>query len=110
MEVLSGVSLSKNGTIYFGSSGKNGYFGYDFATGAQKFVYQKDLGGTALKGNSYTVGADGTIYTVAELTTGGAIVALNPDGTENSVSYNQLLYCNRCRRNNLCQWRKNGCR
>lgn len=41
-------------------------------------MYQKDLGGTALKGNSYTIGGDGTIYTVAELITGGAIVALNP--------------------------------
>lgn len=82
VEVLSGVSLSKDGTIYFGSSGKNGYFGYDYATGTQKFIYQKDLGGTALKGNSYSIGADGTIYTVAELTTGGAVIALNPDGTE----------------------------
>lgn len=85
VEVLSGISLSKDGMIYFGSSGKNGSFGYDFATGTQKFVYQKDLGSTALKGNSYTIGADGTIYTVAELTTGGAIVALNPDGTEKWV-------------------------
>lgn len=82
VEVLSGLSLSKDGAIYFGSSAKNGYFGYDFASGTQKFIYQKDLGGTALKGNSYTVGADGTIYTVAELTTGGAVIALNPDGTE----------------------------
>jgi len=43
------------------------------------------LGGTALKGNSYTIGADGTIYTIAELTSGGAIIALNPDGTEKWV-------------------------
>lgn len=85
VEVLSGVSLSKDGTIYFGSSGKNGYYGYDYATGTQKFVYKKDLGGTALKGNSYTIGTDGTIYTVAELTSGGAIVALNPNGTEKWV-------------------------
>lgn len=85
VEVLSGLSLSKDGTIYFGSSKNAGYFGYDFASGTQKFVYQKDLGGTVLKANSYTVGADGTIYTVAELTTGGAVVALNPDGTEKWV-------------------------
>lgn len=82
VEVLSGLSLSKDGSIYFGSSGKNGYFGYDYATGSQKFIYQKDLGSTALKGNSYSIGADGTIYTVAELTTGGAVIALNSDGTE----------------------------
>ena len=85
VEVLSGMSLSKDGTVYFGSSKNTGYFGYDFATGTQKFVYQKDLGGTALKGNSYTIGADGTIYTIAELTSGGAIIALNPDGTEKWV-------------------------
>lgn len=85
VEVVSGLSLAKDGTIYFGSSKDAGYFGYDFATGIQKFVYQKNLGATALKGNSYTVGADGTIYTVAELTSGGAIIALNPDGTEKWV-------------------------
>ena len=38
-----------------------------------------------MRGNSYTVGTDGTIYTVAELTSGGAIIALNPDGTEKWV-------------------------
>lgn len=85
VEILSGLSLSKDGTIYFGSSKDAGYFGYDFASGTQKFVYQKNLGATVLKGNSYTVGTDGTIYTVAELTSGGAIIALNPDGTEKWV-------------------------
>lgn len=85
VEVLSGLSLSKDGTIYFGSSKNTGYFGYDFVTETQKFVYKKDLGNTALKGNSYTIGADGTIYTVAELTSGGAVIALNPDGTEKWV-------------------------
>lgn len=85
VEVMSGLSLSKNGTIYFGSSKDNGYFGYDYASGTQRFVYKKNLGGTALKGNSYTVGADGTIYSVAELTSGGAVVALNSDGTEKWV-------------------------
>lgn len=85
VEVLSGLSLSKDGTIYFGSSKDNGYFGYDYSTGTQKFVYQNELGGTALKGNSYTIGADGTIYTVAELKSGGAVIALNPDGTEKWV-------------------------
>lgn len=89
VEVLSGLSLSKDGIIYFGSSKNTGYFGYDFASGTQKFVYQKDLGATALKGNSYTVGANGTIYTVAELTTGGAVIALNPDGTEKWIYHTQ---------------------
>lgn len=85
VEVLSGLSLSKDGTIYFGSSKDNGYFGYDYASGTQKFVYKNNLGGAALKGNSYTVGADGTIYSVAELTSGGAVVALNSAGTEKWV-------------------------
>ena len=94
VEVLSGMSLSKDGTVYFGSSKNTGYFGYDFATGTQKFVYQKDLGGTALKGNSYTVGivnggvvigTDGTLYANGGNTVAGeasaGVFALNSDGS-----------------------------
>ena len=42
-----------------------------------KFLYHVSV--------SYTHLTDGTIYTVAELTSGGAIIALNPDGTEKWV-------------------------
>lgn len=61
------------------------------SAGADKWIYNTNLGGAseafvgALRSATATIGTDGTVYIVADQVSGeggGAIIALNPDGTE----------------------------
>lgn len=87
-DVTAGLSLAKDGTIYGFGKGGFGLFAYDTSADAGKWVYNTDFGGAssafvgALRSGTVTVGADGTVYAVTDAATGGAIFALNPDGTE----------------------------
>lgn len=79
--VRSGLALSKTGNVYFCSTGGNGLYSYkiDASLG---FTYNTEFAAT---GGAISLGADGTVYTVAALTGGGGIVAVNPDGTQKWV-------------------------
>lgn len=77
-EVVSGLSLSKAGDIYFGSN-PTSVFCYNSATGTKTFA--SDLGGSGLKANSYTIGEDNTIYTATAIAGGSGVVAIHSDGT-----------------------------
>lgn len=79
--VRSGLTLSKNGQIYFCSTGGNGLYGIPY-DGTQGFNYNTDLAST---GGAISMDSNGTIYTVAALTGGGGIVAVNPNGTQKWV-------------------------
>lgn len=87
-DITSGLSLSKNGVIYGTGKGNLGVFAYDSSSDANRWIYNSDFGGAAsamtgaLKNTTVTIGADGTLYSVTDLTIGGAVFALNPDGTE----------------------------
>lgn len=85
--VTGGVTLSRSGLLYAAANGKNGLFAMDINAGARKWVYNTDLGGAsdaftgALRSAQASIGADGTSYFVTDTSTGGAVIAFNPDGS-----------------------------
>lgn len=75
--ITSGLSVSKDGTVYCCST-SDGLYAFDVNSGAQKFNYNPYN-----KTNSaIAIDSDGTIYTVGNTTASGAVCATNPDGTE----------------------------
>lgn len=87
-DVTSGLSIAKDGTVYGFGKSSFGLFAYDSSADANKWVYNTDFGGAssafvgALRSGTVAIGADGTVYSVTDAAMGGAIFALNPDGTE----------------------------
>ena len=88
-DFTSGISLAKDGSVFAMGKGNLGLLAYNWASQSDKFIYNTDFGGAsdamtgALKTSAVTVGADGTIYSVTDLTSGdGAVYALAPNGTE----------------------------
>lgn len=82
--VRSGISLDKNGNVYFCSTGANGLFSYATSTGAQNWQYNTDFSTT---GGDITIDADGTVYTVANGAKGGVLAAVKANGSQ-KWSYN----------------------
>lgn len=82
--VRSGISLDKNGNVYFCSTGANGLFSYAASTGSQNWQYNTDFSTT---GGDITIDADGTVYTVANGNTGGVLAAVKANGSQ-KWSYN----------------------
>lgn len=82
--VRSGISLDKNGNVYFCSTGANGLFSYSASTGSQNWQYNTDFSTT---GGDITIDADGTVYTVANGNTGGVLAAVKANGSQ-KWSYN----------------------
>lgn len=78
--VRCGLVLSKSGNVYFGSTGANGIFSYNGSSTLMNYNYKPEGLGTT--GGSFSIGTDGTLYTVASVAAGGAVVAINPDGTQ----------------------------
>lgn len=76
--VRSGLSLSKTGDIYFCSTGANGLYSYSY-DGNMNFNYKE---GFATTGGAISMDSDNTVYTVAALSGGGGIVAVNPNGSQ----------------------------
>lgn len=74
--VRSGISLDRNGNVYFCSTGTNGLFSYSKA-GAMNWQYNTNFSAT---GGDITLGADGTIYTVATSAKSGLVSAISPSG------------------------------
>lgn len=87
-DMTAGLSIAKDGTLYGAGKGNLGLFAYDINSDATKWVYNTDFGGAssaftgALRSAPATIGTDGTVYFVTDQTSGGAILALNPDGSE----------------------------
>lgn len=86
--ITSGLSLSRDGMVYAVGGNSLGLYGYNPATD-MSWTYNTNFGGAssalvgALKSTTVTVGADGTVYSVSDATTGGVIFALDPaSGTE----------------------------
>ena len=75
--ITSGLSVSKNGEVYFCAS-STGLYSYDIASGSQKFIYNP----YSSVNSAITLDSDGTIYTVGKTSAGGAVCATNPDGSE----------------------------
>ncbi len=75
--ITSGLSVSKNGEVYFCSSSA-GLYSYDIESASQKFNYNPYSGVNC----NIALDSDGTIYTVGKTSAGGAVCATNPDGSE----------------------------
>lgn len=86
-DVTGGLTLSKDGILYGTGKGNTGYFAFDTNNGAGKWIYKTDFGGAAsaftgaLRSSQMSIGADGTLYAVADKTIGGMVLALNSDGS-----------------------------
>jgi PKD repeat protein len=78
--VRAGLAISKNGDVYFASTGSNGAFSYNSITGSQVFNYQPT--GLSSMGGAFSIGEDGTVYTTSTIGANGGIFAINPDGSE----------------------------
>ena len=75
--ITSGLSVSKNGEVYF-CSYSAGLYSYDIESASQKFNYNPYSGINC----NIALDSDGTIYTVGKTSAGGAVCATNPDGSE----------------------------
>lgn len=87
-----GLSVSKDGVVYGFGNGSTGLFAYNTVTDTNQWIYATDFGGAgdaftgALRSATVTVGADGTLYSVKDLASGGgAVFALTPESVEKWV-------------------------
>jgi len=77
--IRSGISLDKNGNVFFCSTGANGLLSF---TTSGSFTWQYNINFTTTAG-SITIDNDGTIYTVADGgNNGGLIAAITTSGTK----------------------------
>lgn len=74
--VRSGLSLDKNGNVYFCSTGTNGMYSYN-SEGTSKWQYNTNFKTT---GGEISIAADGTVYTVAAGSASGLLSAVTPSG------------------------------
>lgn len=75
--VTSGISLSKDGHIYYCSK-NSGLYCYDISSGTKTFNYNP----YSEVNCNIALDSDGTIYTVGKTSAGGAVCATNPNGSE----------------------------
>lgn len=86
-DITGGLTISKAGMLYGAGKGNAGFFGFDTKTGLGTWVYNEDFGGAssaftgALRSGAASIGNDGTVYVVADRTTGGMVLAINADGS-----------------------------
>jgi hypothetical protein len=81
--IRTGLALSKDGDVYFASTGANGVYGYNIVSSTQKFNYSP--GGLSSTGGDFTIGSDGTIFTTSTIGSNGGVLAINADGSEKWV-------------------------
>ena len=87
IDLTAGLSISKSGILYGTGKSNTGVMAYNTVSDNLSWTYNADFGGAseaftgALKSAAISIGIDGTVYTVTDLTTGGAILALNSDGS-----------------------------
>lgn len=86
-DITGGLSVSKTGQLYGAGKGNTGYFGFDITAGTGAWVYNAEFGAAptaftgALRSSTPSIGADGTLYAVADKATGGMVMAINADGS-----------------------------
>ena len=86
-DMTAGLSISKSGMLYGAGKGNLGLFAYNVHSDGTQWVYNTDFGGAssaftgALRSAPPSIGNDGTVYYVTDQTSGGAILALNVDGS-----------------------------
>lgn len=86
-DMTTGFSISRDGMLYGAGKGNLGLFAYNVHSDATQWVYNTDFGGAssaftgALRSAPASIGTDGTVYYVTDQTSGGAILALNADGS-----------------------------
>ena len=86
-DMTAGLTISKSGMLYGAGKGSLGLFAYNVHSDATQWVYNTDFGGAssaftgALRSAPASIGNDGTVYYVTDQTSGGAILALNVDGS-----------------------------
>ncbi len=90
----SGISVDRNGNVYFCSTGANGMFKYNQA-GAKQWAYNTSFSTT---GGAITIDKAGIAYTVAAANGQGVASAVNADGsmkweykTPGEISYGGLV-------------------
>ncbi len=76
--VRSGISVDKNGNVFFCSTGSNGVFSYQ-SSGNKNWQYNTNFSAT---GGSISIDSDGTLYTVAAGAGKGLIAAINSNGSK----------------------------
>lgn len=86
-DITGGITIAKDGTIFAVGKGNVGLYAADSNSGSQKWLYNTDFGGAAdaftgaLRSAVPSIGADGTAYMVIDKGAGGAVVALNANGS-----------------------------
>ena len=86
-DITGGITIAKNGTVFAVGKGNVGLFAADGNSGSQKWMYNTDFGGAAdaftgaLRSAVPSIGADGTAYMVIDKGAGGAVVALDANGS-----------------------------
>ena len=82
-----GLTISRSGQLYAAANGNNGFFAMNTATGTRSWVYNTDFGKApdaftgALRSGQASIDTDGTVYFTTDATSGGQIIAFNPDGS-----------------------------
>ena len=80
--ITSGVAISRSGMVYVTGGNSLGLFGYNPSTDIS-WTYNTNFGGAssaligALKSTTVAIGADGTVYSVSDATSGGIIFAVD---------------------------------
>lgn len=80
--ITSGVAISRSGMVYVTGGNSLGLFGYNPSTDVS-WTYNTNFGGAssaligALKSTTVAIGADGTVYSVSDATSGGIIFAVD---------------------------------
>lgn len=86
-DITGGISLAKDGTAFALGKGNVGLYAVDVNAGASKWIYNTDFGGAAdaftgaLRSAAPSIGSDGTIYQVIDKGAGGAVIALDANGS-----------------------------
>ena len=80
--ITSGVAISRSGMVYVTGGNSLGLFGYNPSSDVS-WTYNTNFGGAssaligALKSTTVAIGADGTVYSVSDATSGGIIFAVD---------------------------------
>lgn len=86
-DITGGLTVSKTGILYGAGKGNTGLFAFDTKKGIGSWSYNEGFGGAssaftgALRSSTASIGSDGTVYAVADQTTGGMVLAINADGS-----------------------------
>lgn len=90
-DITGGLTISNTGMVYTAGKGNTGLFAFNTSTNSLVWTYNTDFGGAAdaftggLRSAQVTIAQDGTVYYVTDDAGGGAIIAINANGTSQWV-------------------------